>query len=133
MVHVRRHRPPPSLGPAGILAAAALVISPGGGADGSSSADSAVKVVATTTQLGDIVRRIGGTGADVTQILQPNTDPHDYEPRPSDVAAVADAPLVFRSGNNLDTWAKTIVEQAGGHPLTIVLSDSNVDRVAGES
>src|SRR5919107_5845966 len=114
-----------------VLAAAALLAAcgnedAGGGSPKANQAAAAspVKVVATTTQLGDIVRRIGGAGADVTQILRPNTDPHDYEPRPSDVAATAAARVVFQSGNNLDAWATQIVEQAGGHQRTVVLADS---------
>ena len=43
------------------------------------------RVVATTTQIGDWARAVGGDRVDVTQILQPNTDAHDYEPRPYDV------------------------------------------------
>ena len=46
-------------------------------------------VVATTTQIGDWARAVGGDAVDVHQILQPNTDPHEYEPRPADVEAVA--------------------------------------------
>ena len=30
--------------------------------------------------------QVGGDAVDVHQILQPNTDPHEYEPRPADVA-----------------------------------------------
>ena len=33
--------------------------------------------------------RSAATRRDVHQILQPNTDPHEYEPRPADVQAVA--------------------------------------------
>jgi ABC-type Zn uptake system ZnuABC Zn-binding protein ZnuA len=92
-----------------------------------------IAVVATTTQLGDIVRQIGGDGADVTQILQPNSDPHDYEPRPQDVTETAGAKLVFESGNNLDRWMAPVVEQSGGDPAVVTLADSNVDRVPGET
>ena len=53
-------------------------------------------MVATTTQLGDFVRNVGGEAVEVDQILQPNTDPHDYEPRPSDVEGAAGAKLVAR-------------------------------------
>jgi zinc/manganese transport system substrate-binding protein len=119
-----------------LLAAMAVLPACGserGGGSSSGGEAGAVKVVATTTQLGDVVRRIGGAGADVTQILKPNTDPHEYEPRPSDVAATAGAQIAFESGNNLDAWANQIVEQAGGHPTTVVLSASNIDRVPGES
>ena len=34
----------------------------------------------------------------MTQILKPNSDPHDYEPRPGDVRDSADAEIVFESG-----------------------------------
>ncbi len=63
-------------------------------------------VVATTTQLGDLARRIGGDRIDVRQILQPGSDPHQYELRPSDVAAVADADVVLLSGLGLDDWMR---------------------------
>ena len=64
-------------------AAGALLLVAGCG--GSSSDSAKVHVVATTTQIGDFVRQVGGDAVDVDQILQANTDPHDYEPRPSDV------------------------------------------------
>jgi ABC-type Zn uptake system ZnuABC Zn-binding protein ZnuA len=97
------------------------------------AAADAIPVVATTTQLGDIVRQIGGDGADVTQILQPNSDPHDYEPRPRDVTSTAGAKVVFESGNNLDRWMGQVVEESGGDPAVVTLADSNLDRVPGES
>ena len=50
------------------------------------------EVVATTTQIGDFARAVGGDAADVIQILQPNTDPHDYEPRPARRARRPPAP-----------------------------------------
>lgn len=121
---------------------AALLLSACGNSDEESTKSSAaagsaasrpIKVVATTTQLGDIVRNIGGAGADVTQILQPNSDPHDYEPRPDDVTAIAGAKVVFESGNNLDSWMADVVRQSGGSPVIVTLADSNVDRLPGET
>ena len=64
------------------------VLARSGAPAGMTAAPTAASVVATTTQLGDIVRaRRRATRVDVHQILQPNTDPHDYEPRPGDVQA----------------------------------------------
>ncbi|HEY4280989.1 MAG TPA: metal ABC transporter substrate-binding protein [Conexibacter sp.] len=103
------------------------------GASTTAASASPIKVVATTTQLGDFVREIGGAGADVTQVLQPNTDPHDYEPRPNDVTSTSGAKIVFESGNNLDRWMGKVVEQSGGSPTVVTLADSNVDRLAGEA
>lgn len=79
-------------------------------------------MVASTTQLGDIVRQIAGDGAEVHQILQANTDPHDYDPRPDDVKAVAGAKVVFASGNELDHWVEELVQQAGGGPAEVTIA-----------
>src|SRR5262249_51377514 len=75
----------------------------------------------TTTQIGDWVRQVAGDAVTVHQILQPNTDPHEYEPRPNDVIAAHDAAVVFRSGEGLDDWVYKI---AGSTPVrTLVASE----------
>src|SRR5439155_157025 len=61
-------------------------------------------VIATTTQIGDWARAVGGAEITVHQLLQPNTDPHEYEPRPADVIATAGAAVVFENGDGLDHW-----------------------------
>ncbi len=91
-----------------------------------------VQVIATTTQLGDIVRAVGGDGVKVTQILKPNSDPHEYEPRPKDVQATAAAKVVFVSGQNLDAWMGDVVTQSGSDAQVVDLSEALPERVAGE-
>jgi ABC-type Zn uptake system ZnuABC Zn-binding protein ZnuA len=101
------------------LAALAVLVAGCGSDGGSSSRPGAVDVVVTTTQLGDIVRSIGGDAVDVHQILRPNTDPHDYEPRPRDIQQTADADVVVTSGDRLDTWMGEVLDNAGGHPAVV--------------
>jgi Zinc-uptake complex component A periplasmic len=60
-----------------------------------------VKVVATTTQIADFARAVGGDRAVVVGLLKPNTDPHEYEPRPSDVVR---APAQMSSSRTATTW-----------------------------
>ena len=81
-------------------------------------------MVATTTQVGDLARAVAGERAEVRQILRPNSDPHDYEPRPSDVKAVGDAVVVLRSGGGLDDWLDGVVENAGSDAETTTLIDA---------
>src|SRR5262245_9694759 len=61
-------------------------------------------VVATTTQLADFARNVAGSRASVTEILAPNTGPHEYEVRPGDVKELTEADLVLRSGGDVDEW-----------------------------
>jgi ABC-type Zn uptake system ZnuABC Zn-binding protein ZnuA len=111
-----------------ITALLALAVGGCGGGSGSASpgrsnaAGRTIPVVATTTQLGDIVREVGGASVDVHQILQPNSDPHDYEPRPADVQAAANAKLVIESGNSLDKWMAEVVREAGGSPAVLTVA-----------
>ena len=103
-----------------LLAAALVSLVAGCGASSPSSSET-VDVVATTSVLGDLARTVGGSDADVHQLLQPNSDPHDYEPRPDDVVATAGAQLVLTSGDGLDAWMGKVVEQSGGDPRVLDL------------
>jgi ABC-type Zn uptake system ZnuABC Zn-binding protein ZnuA len=70
-------------------------------------------VVATTTQVADFARNVGGDDVSVTQLLQPNVDPHDYEAAPADVLAVARATLVLKNGVGLEAFLDGAIEAAG--------------------
>ena len=106
----------------GILALTAGLAIAGCG-DGSSSRDGRT-VVATTTQVADLVSQVGGGRVSVDGMLRPGGDPHDFEPRPSDVAAVAKADLVFRSGGEVDEWLDDVIDNAGGDAEVVSLIDS---------
>ena len=82
-----------------------------------------LSAIATTTQLGDLVRAVGGDRVAVTQILRPNSDPHEYEPRPSDAVALHYAQVVFSSGGDVDVWLGPLVKQADGGARVVTLSD----------
>ena len=83
-----------------------------------------VAVTATTTQVADLARNVGGSRVEVTGLLAANADPHEYEPRPDDVKALAESKLVLRSGGDLDQWLADAIESAGGDAEVVTLIDS---------
>ncbi|MBP2706501.1 zinc ABC transporter substrate-binding protein [Microbispora sp. RL4-1S] len=102
------------------LAAATLVVlfagacgSAGSGQSGSAASGDRLKVVATTTQIADFVRNVGGDEVEVHQILKPNVDPHDYEPSPLDIQSIAEADVVVKNGVGLEKWLDPVIESAG--------------------
>lgn len=98
-----------------LLAAIALCAAAGCGASRGDHDDRGrLVVVASTTQLADIARHVGGDAVDVHQLLEPNSDPHDYEPRPRDVETTARAAVVVVNGDGLDAWMDEVVDNAGG-------------------
>ena len=79
-----------------------------------------ITVVATTTQMQDLVRNVGGRRVHVVGILRPNVDPHDFEPTPSTAVALGNAKLVVESGVGLDAWADELVASAAeGTPVFV--------------
>jgi zinc/manganese transport system substrate-binding protein/manganese/iron transport system substrate-binding protein len=80
---------------------------------GDSGGDAALRVVATTTQVADLARNVGGDRVQVTQLLKPNVDPHDYEASPADVQAIAAADLVVKNGVGLEKFLDDAISSAG--------------------
>ena len=52
-----------------------------------------ISVVATTAQIGALVREVAGDLANLSILMPPGVDPHDYETTPADLRAIGDAEL----------------------------------------
>ena len=79
---------------------------------GSGAAAEKPKVVATFTIVGDLVEAVGGDAVTVTTLVGPDGDAHVFEPRPSDVAAVAQADLIVANGLGMEPWLERLTEAA---------------------
>jgi zinc/manganese transport system substrate-binding protein len=79
-----------------------------------SGAGGAIAVVATTTQVGSIVREIGGADVALTVLLAPGVEAHDFEMTPAAGAAVEGADLILKSGAGLEEWLDEALETIGG-------------------
>jgi zinc/manganese transport system substrate-binding protein len=85
----------------------------GGGAGAGGGGADRLAVVATTTQLADFARNVGGDRVEVTGLLKPNVDAHDFEPSPADIDALARADVLLLNGVGLEEWLDGAVEASG--------------------
>ena len=98
-----------------ILAAAlSLAVLGGCAADPDPASGSGIGVVATTTQVGSIAAEVGGDDIELTVLLSPGVEAHDYEMTPSAAAAIEDSELVLRSGAGLESWLDEALATIGG-------------------
>jgi zinc transport system substrate-binding protein len=67
--------------------------------------------VATVAPITDLVARVGGDRVEVTSLVPPGADSHTYEPRPQDVAVLADADAYIGVGLELNDGALELAEQ----------------------
>jgi len=70
----------------------------------------AVQVVAAENFWGSVARQLAGSKVTVTSIIvNPNTDPHDYQASASDARTMAGAKLAIVNGIGYDKWASQLI------------------------
>jgi ABC-type Zn uptake system ZnuABC Zn-binding protein ZnuA len=80
-----------------------------------------LRVVATTSIVGDVVAQVGGDQIETQQLIPLGVDPHAFEPTPQDARALAEADVVFINGFGLEAFTADLIQQAGsGAPVISV-------------
>ena len=70
-----------------------------------------LKVVAGENFWGSIAAQLGGDKVQVTSLItNPDTDPHDYEPKPADARTVAESRYAIANGAGYDPWLSKLLE-----------------------
>jgi zinc/manganese transport system substrate-binding protein len=72
-----------------------------------------LKVVATFSILGDMVRNIGDERVEVATLVGPNGDAHVYSPTPADGRRLTEAKIVFTNGLKFEGWIDRLVKSSG--------------------
>lgn len=79
-------------------------------------------VVTTTSIFEDMVKNVGADKVFTSSIVPVGSDPHIYEPRPSDVRMVASADIIFVNGLNLEGWILELIRNSGTKAPVITLT-----------
>ena len=77
---------------------------------GSVSAQEKIQVSSFSTILTEITEAVGGDRVAVTAHVKPGIDPHDFEPKPSDMRAVATADVVLLSAKHMEGYLGRLKE-----------------------
>jgi zinc/manganese transport system substrate-binding protein len=82
--------------------------------DGGRAEARTVKVVATFSILGDLVRNVDGGRVEVATLVSADGDAHVCSPTPADARRVADAAVVVANGLTFDGWIDCLATSSGG-------------------
>jgi zinc/manganese transport system substrate-binding protein len=101
--------------PASALLCAAAIVAVAGCGGGAAAAGTKsggrVRVVAAENFWGSVAAQLGGHKVTVTSIIvNPDTDPHSYEPIASDGIAVAASQMAIVNGVGYDAWASKLID-----------------------
>jgi len=82
-----------------------------------------LRVVATTSIIGDVARQVGGDHIDLAILIAAGQDPHSYEPVAADTGAIEAAHVVFVNGLDLEESLLSILESVQGRVPVVAVSD----------
>ena len=108
-----------SIALAGCVATEASALAP----DLPSPEPGAIRVVATTTVLADLVARVGGSLVRVTSLVPKGGEIHTFDPRPSTLIAISEASLIVANGLGLDEPLTDLVATVGSRGPVIQLGE----------
>ena len=91
-----------------VVVLASLLLTACGGA--TPSGQSGLKVVTSSTLVGDVTRQVGSDLIELTVLFPPGADPHTFEPRPQDVAAISEADIIVINGLGLEEALEPTLE-----------------------
>ncbi|HEY5285693.1 MAG TPA: zinc ABC transporter substrate-binding protein [Solirubrobacteraceae bacterium] len=109
-------RRPTNLLAAAVVAAGALALAGCGSAEsGDEPASGKLRVVAAENFWGSIAAQLGGQYVEVRSIIvNPDTDPHSYEPTAANARTMAAAQMTIVNGIGYDEWASRLLSADQG-------------------
>jgi len=84
-----------------------------------------LRVVAATTVIADLVRRIGGDHVDCHCLVAAGVDPHTFQPAPADRQTLAEAELVVINGLGFEGWFDALLKESSS-PAPVVIASTGV-------
>lgn len=95
------------------------------GLPGNAVAADKVKVVASFSILGDMVKEVGGNRVEVMTLVGPNGDAHVFDPTAADAKTLAGADIFFVNGLGFEGWIDRL-EQASGFKGILVEASGGI-------
>ena len=91
------------------------------------TAEPELRIVAKLAPVADLVAMVGGERVEVTSLVPPGADSHTYEPRPSDVATLADADAFVGIGLELNPGAVSLAAENLSEEAVVLLAERYLD------
>jgi len=98
----------------------AAVLSAACSSNNGTEASGQVKVTATLGLFADLVKQVGGDRVQVSTLIPDGSDPHTYEPPPSQIAKLGQANLVVMNGLHLEAGLEGVIRENASSSATVL-------------
>lgn len=95
------------------------------------AADDKIKVVTTFYPVYEFTKAVTGDSADVSMLIKPGTEPHDFEPSTKNIATISNADMFVYMDDSMEMWAKKVQKSIDSDDLTVVRASGDMLLMAG--
>jgi manganese/zinc/iron transport system substrate-binding protein len=85
--------------------------------------NSKLRVVATTGMITDLIQRVGGDRVEVTGMMGPGIDPHQFKASAGNVRSMERAEVIFYNGLHLEAGLGNVLERMGEQRKVIAVAE----------
>lgn len=86
----------------------------------SSGKDEKVNVVVSFNAMREFAQAVGKDKVNIVTMIPDGTEPHDFEPKPSDIKSLSNAKIFIYSGFGMESWAEKVIKSSGNSNLVAV-------------
>ena len=94
--------------------------------------EEALQVVTTFLPITQFTTAVVGDRAEVVQLLPTNVGPHEYQAKPGDAQAIANADVLVKNGLEMELFLDDMIENAGNANLAIIDTSKGVSTLASD-
>jgi zinc transport system substrate-binding protein len=92
----------------------------------SAASDNKLAVTATFYPMAEFARQVGGSSVAVTTLVQPGVEPHDYEPKPTDIARIYSSKVFVYNGAGLEQWIGKLDRNLAANHVTAINASKGI-------
>ena len=91
-----------------------------------------IKVITTLFPLYDFAREVGKDKVEVSLLVPPGVEPHDFEPKPSDVVKINKADIFIYTGRYMEPWVEDALKGTSNKKLAVVDASKGIRIIEGD-
>ena len=85
-----------------------------------------VKVVASFYPMADFAQKIGGDHVEVKNLCPAGTEPHEWEPSPTDINSIEESQVFVYNGADMEGWVKDALESVDTQKTQVVEASDGI-------